>query len=121
MLSVVVNPTAERKNEDGKMLTAEFPHIFDGVCHLVMCPECHFMLKEGPVPAAFRRSLPVSEPLLPRLKKELDLLEEKKKFLEGNCSNSMDQSDRDRVKEGWSNTSAFRFHNPQPQHHLDKT
>ena len=78
MASVVVNPTEERKNEDRKILTADFPHIFDGVCRPMVGPACHFELKEGAVPVAFRGSRPVSEPLLPKLKKELNHLEEQK-------------------------------------------
>jgi hypothetical protein len=38
-------------------------------------PACHFELKEGAIPAAIRGSRPVSAPLMPRLKQELDLLE----------------------------------------------
>jgi hypothetical protein len=78
MASVVINLTEERKNEDRKILTADFPHIFDGVCRPMVGPACHFELKEGAVPVTFRGSRPVSEPLLPRLKKELNHLEEHK-------------------------------------------
>jgi hypothetical protein len=78
MAFVVINPTEERNKEDRKMLTAEFLHIFDGVCRPIVGPACHFELKEGAVPVAFQGSRPVSEPLLPRLKKELNHFEEKK-------------------------------------------
>jgi hypothetical protein len=39
-------------------------------------PACHFELKKDAVPVAFRGSRPVAEPLMPLLKKELDLLEQ---------------------------------------------
>ena len=37
-------------------------------------PPCHFELKEGATPVAMRGSRPVSVPLMPRLKEELDSL-----------------------------------------------
>ncbi|KAI9550285.1 hypothetical protein GHT06_004929 [Daphnia sinensis] len=76
MASVVINPTEERKKEDLKKLTEEFPRIFDGVCRPMVGPACHFKLKEGAIPMAIRGSCPVAGPLMPRLKKELDQLEE---------------------------------------------
>lgn len=76
MASVVINLTEERKKEDLKKLTDEFPRIFDGVCRPMAGPACNFELKEGTIPTAIRGSRPVAQPLVPRLKKELDHLEE---------------------------------------------
>ena len=42
---IVINPKEERKNEDQKMLTAEFSHIFDGVCRPMVGPS--FRVKGG--------------------------------------------------------------------------
>jgi hypothetical protein len=50
------------------------PHLWRN-CRPVASPACHFELKEGAIPAAIHGSRPVSVPLMPRLKQELDLLE----------------------------------------------
>ena len=67
-------PTDEKKKEDLQRLIGEFPLIFDGQCRPMKGPPCHFQLKEGANPVAMRGSRPVSVPLMPRLKEELDTL-----------------------------------------------
>jgi hypothetical protein len=58
------------------VLMAECPLIFDGVCRPMRGPPCHFQLNEGAVPSAIRGSRPIAVPLMPRVKQELDSLEE---------------------------------------------
>ena len=67
-------PSAEKRKEDLQRLTGEFPLIFDGQCRPMKGPPCRFELKEGATPVAMRGSRPVSVPLMPRLKDEIDLL-----------------------------------------------
>ncbi|EFX78076.1 hypothetical protein DAPPUDRAFT_246665 [Daphnia pulex] len=76
LANIHVHPTEGIKQNDLKNLTNEFPLIFDGVCRPMAGPACHFELKKDAVPVAFRGSRPVAEPLMPLLKKELDLLEQ---------------------------------------------
>jgi hypothetical protein len=51
--------------------------ISDRSCQLLMGLTRHFELKEGELLTAIQRSHTVSEPLTPRVKKELDLLVKK--------------------------------------------
>ena len=59
-----------------RVLMEECLLIFDGVCRPMRGPPCHFQLKEGAVPSAIRGSRPISVPLMPRVKQELDSLED---------------------------------------------
>jgi hypothetical protein len=59
-----------------RVLMVGCPSIFDGVCRLMRGPPCHFQLKEGAVPSAIRGFRPNAVPLLPRVKQELDSLED---------------------------------------------
>ena len=68
-------PSEAQKQADLQKLIAEFPQICDGVCRPMAGPPCHFELKPDAIPMAIRGSRPVAEPLLPRLKAELDSLE----------------------------------------------
>ena len=68
--------TADRQKADLERLMGEFPNIFDGQCRPMSGPPCHFQLIDGVTPAAMRGSRLVSVPLLPRLKTELQNLEE---------------------------------------------
>ena len=52
-----------------------FPKTFDGECHLMKGPPCHFWLIKGATPVAIHVSGPVDQPLLPRLKEENTVLE----------------------------------------------
>ncbi|EFX65726.1 hypothetical protein DAPPUDRAFT_264306 [Daphnia pulex] len=52
------------------------PALLDGVCRPMHGPPCHFQLKEGAVLSAIRRSRPIAVPLMPRVKQELDSLED---------------------------------------------
>lgn len=61
-----------RMEHDLNQLKAEFPKIFDGTCQPMKGPPCHFQLMEGATPIAMRGTRPVSVPLMPRLKIELD-------------------------------------------------
>jgi hypothetical protein len=76
LANIYTHPTEGIKQNDLKNLTNDFPLIFDGVCRPMAGPACHFELKKDAVPVAFRGSRPVAEPLMPLLKKELDLLEQ---------------------------------------------
>ncbi|KAI9550722.1 hypothetical protein GHT06_006517 [Daphnia sinensis] len=54
MASVVINPTEERKKEDLKKLTEEFPRIFDGVCRPMVGPAFHdFFIRGTGAPVKF--------------------------------------------------------------------
>ncbi|XP_057368277.1 uncharacterized protein K02A2.6-like [Daphnia carinata] len=57
-------------------LMAEVPSIFDGVCRPMLGSPCHFRLKEDAVPSSIRGSRPIAVPLMPKVKRELDMLEE---------------------------------------------
>ncbi len=59
-----------------RVLMAECPLIFDGVFRPMRGPPCHFQLKEGTVPSAIRGSRLIAVPLMPRVKQELDSLED---------------------------------------------
>ena len=72
--SINPSPSAEKMKDDLQKLVTEFPAIFDGICRPMKGPPCHFELKEGATPIAMRGSRPVSVPLMPRLKEELDSL-----------------------------------------------
>ncbi|KZS16536.1 Uncharacterized protein APZ42_017711 [Daphnia magna] len=56
-------------------LMAEVPSIFDGVCRPMRGAPCHFQLKEDAVPSSISGSRPISVPLMPKVKRELDSLE----------------------------------------------
>ena len=64
-------PPNTSKESTLKTLMAGFPKTFDGECRPMKGPPCHFRLIKGATPDAIRRSRPVAEPLLPRLKEEL--------------------------------------------------
>jgi hypothetical protein len=68
-------PTDSQRQADLKTLMNECPRIFDGTCHQMSGPPCHFELVENARPVAIRGSRPVSVPLLPKVKAELDNLE----------------------------------------------
>jgi hypothetical protein len=53
----------------------EVPSIFDGVCRPMRGAPCHFQLKDDAVPSSIRGSRPISVPLMPKVKRELDSLE----------------------------------------------
>ena len=76
LANIHTHPSEGIKRGDLRILTNAFPLIFDGVCRPMAGPACHFELKKDAVPVAFRGSRPVAEPLMPLLKKELDLLEQ---------------------------------------------
>jgi hypothetical protein len=54
------------------------PSIFDGVCRPMRGAPCHFQLKDDVVPSSIRGSRPISVPLMPKVKRELDSLENQK-------------------------------------------
>ena len=56
-------------------LMSEVPSIFDGVCRPMRGAPCHFQLKDDAVPSSIRGSRPISVPLMPKVKRELDSLE----------------------------------------------
>ncbi|EFX74881.1 hypothetical protein DAPPUDRAFT_251167 [Daphnia pulex] len=68
-------------------LTAECPLIFYGVCRAMRGPPCHFQLKEDAVPSAVYESRSIDLPLMPKLKQELDSLEN-----QGIISKDIDES-----------------------------
>ena len=74
-----VNPSdlipAEQRRRDLENLMGEFPDIFDGQCRPMVGSPCRFKLVDGASPVAMRGSRPVSVPLLPQLKTELENLE----------------------------------------------
>ena len=65
----------DQRKADLEQLMKEYPNIFDGQCRQMTGPPCHLQLVDGAVPVAMRGSRPVSVPLLPRLKTELQNLE----------------------------------------------
>lgn len=69
------SPTDDRRREDLSQLMSEHPEIFDSQCRPMAGPPCHFRLVDNAQPVAMRGSRPVSVPLEPRLKAELDALE----------------------------------------------
>ena len=71
-------PSNTVKDKTLKELMADFPKTFDGECHPMKGPPCHFRLVEGATPLAIRGSRPVAEPLLPRLKEEITTLEKQR-------------------------------------------
>ena len=73
---VGVTEEAPSVHVDRENFVTEFQQIFDGVCRPMEGPPCHFELKDGVTPVAMRGSRPVAVPLLPRLKDELDELEQ---------------------------------------------
>lgn len=77
-INVVTNatPSDDRKKADLSQLMNERPSIFDGECRPMAGPPCRFHLKDDAQPVAMRGSRPVSVPLLPKVKAELDALEE---------------------------------------------
>ncbi|KZS18271.1 Uncharacterized protein APZ42_015591 [Daphnia magna] len=68
-------PSASQQQADLRQLMSEQPKIFDGTCRPMTGPPCHFQLVKNAKPVAMRGSRPVSVPLLPKLKAELDALE----------------------------------------------
>ncbi|KZS02265.1 Uncharacterized protein APZ42_000758, partial [Daphnia magna] len=68
-------PTDRQRQADLNTLMNECPWIFDGTCHQMSGPTCHFQLMENSQPVAMRGSRPKFVPLLPRVKAELDNLE----------------------------------------------
>ena len=77
VIQVVETPTSEaRKAADMDRIKSMFPTTFDGQCRPMNGAPCHFVLKEGVRPVSMRGSRPVAEPLMPRLKEELDALEQ---------------------------------------------
>jgi hypothetical protein len=76
LANIHTHPSESIKHGDLRILTNAFPLIFDGVCGPMAGPACHFELKKDAVPVSFRGSRPVAQPLMPLLKKELDLLEQ---------------------------------------------
>ena len=57
-------------------LMSEVPSIFDGVCRPMRGAPCHFQLKDDAVPSSIRGSRPISVPLMPKVKREFDSLEQ---------------------------------------------
>ncbi|XP_045025183.1 uncharacterized protein LOC123469907 [Daphnia magna] len=68
-------PSASQRQADLRQLMSEQPKIFDGACRPMTEPPCHFQLVKNAKPVAMRGSRPVSVPMLPKLKAELDALE----------------------------------------------
>ena len=67
---------ATNKERDLEKRMSDFKIIFDGECRPMNGPPCRFELVERATPVAMRGSRPVAEPLKPRLKIELDSLEQ---------------------------------------------
>lgn len=65
-----------QKKADLNQLMNECPLIFDGECRPKSGPPCRFHLKYDAHPVAMRGFRPVSVPLLPKVKAELDALED---------------------------------------------
>ncbi|KZR97579.1 Uncharacterized protein APZ42_007458, partial [Daphnia magna] len=53
-------PTDRQRQADLKTLMNECPRIFDGTCHQMSGPPCHFQLMENSQPLAMRGSCPIS-------------------------------------------------------------
>ena len=57
-------------------IMGRFPKAFDGECRPMNGPPFHFVVKDGAILVVMRGSCPVPVPLIPKLKEELDTLEE---------------------------------------------
>ena len=107
------NPTEEKKKENLQKLIAQFPQIFDGVCRPMNGPASHFELKEGTTPIAIRGSQPVAVPLVPRLKSELELLEQQE--IIKNRAHGVGTSHCTRTEKRWGYPSVRGLQGPEPQ------
>jgi hypothetical protein len=103
------HPTKGIKQNDLKILTNDFPLIFDGVCRPMAGPACNFEFKKDAVPVVFRGSRPVTEPLIPLLKKELDLLEQQD-CIQGLKTNGLSPPHRGRSEERLKYPSVRRLY-----------
>jgi hypothetical protein len=96
-------------------LMSEVPSIFDGVCRPMRGAPCHFQLKDDAVPSSIRGSRPISVPLMPKVKRELDSLEKQNVIAKVTEPTASPHSDL--AKGGRRNKDLRRFHVSQPVHH----
>lgn len=66
-----------RTKKKGKnRIMKKFSKVFDSESRPINGPPCHFVLKDGAFSVAMRGLRPVAVPLMPKLKEEVDTLEE---------------------------------------------